>query len=79
MTVDPADIAAMREQGDLKDFLLALTGRAPAIPEPAAAEPAPPPYTIPRPGAWPIGTAATGPTPGCPCTDCNRNHEGEAR
>jgi hypothetical protein len=70
--VDPADIAAMREQGDLKDFLLGLTGRAPAIPKQAEpAEDDKPLYHIPRKGAWPCGTAASGPTPP-PCTDCQK-------
>jgi hypothetical protein len=69
MAIDPADIAAMREQGDLKDYLLSLTGRAPAKPKPAAAEPAGPSYHIRRPGAWPCGTAASGPTPR-PCGNC---------
>lgn len=68
---DPADLAAMREEGDLLPYLISLTGRTPSKPKrPAQAEPSPPPYTIPRPGAWPVGTAATGPTPGCPCPDC---------
>jgi hypothetical protein len=67
MTVDPADIAALREQGDLKDYLLSLAGRTPTKPKPAVAEPTGPGYHIARPGAWPCGTAATGPTPP-PCT-----------
>lgn len=63
------DIAAMREDGDLLPYLLSLTGRIPAQPKPAVAKPAKPSYHIPRPGAWPCGTAATGPTPS-PCSDC---------
>jgi hypothetical protein len=65
MDVDPRDIVAMREQGDLKAYLLSLAGRTPT-PEPETAEPG---YHIPRKGAWPCGTAATGPTP-APCNDC---------
>lgn len=74
MTIDPADIAAMREQGDLKDFLLSLTGRKPK-PEPTAQAPAEPAYEIAHPGGWPIGTTATGPTPThgrCTCIQCEQ-------
>lgn len=67
MEPEVADIVAMREQGDLKAYLLSLGGRTPT-PE-RDTEPAKPPYHIPRPGAWPCGTAATGPTPP-PCGDC---------
>lgn len=68
---DPADLAAMREEGDLLPYLISLTGRTPTKPKPAEPEPADerPKYHIPRPGAWPCGTAATGPTPR-PCNDC---------
>ncbi|MDX3230562.1 hypothetical protein [Streptomyces sp. ME19-01-6] len=62
----------MREQGDLKEFLLGLTGKAPAKP-PAAEKPDVVHYTIPRPGAWPVGTAASGPVPAvCDCPNCRR-------
>jgi hypothetical protein len=68
---DPADLAAMREEGDLLPYLISLTGRTPAKPKSAEPEPAAEPsYHIPRPGAWPCGTAATGPTPK-PCTTCD--------
>jgi hypothetical protein len=63
----PADIAAMREQGDLEAYLRALTGRVPKQPKPAEAEPKPPTYHIPRKGAWPCGTAPSGLTPP-PCS-----------
>jgi len=66
---EPADIAAMREQGDLEAYLRALTGRVPKQPEPAEPDPKPPSYHIPRKGTWPCGTAASGPTPP-PCTEC---------
>jgi hypothetical protein len=64
------DIAAIKADGDLKNYLLALAGRTPkAPPKPAAAELEKPKYHIPRKGAWPCGTAPSGPTPK-PCTDC---------
>jgi hypothetical protein len=68
MHVDPADIVVMREQGDLKAYLLSLGGRTPTVPK-QASEPAEPAYHIPRKGAWPCGTAASGPTPP-PCGNC---------
>jgi hypothetical protein len=67
MDVDTADIVAMRQQGDLKAYLLSLASRTPA-PAPAE-ETSRPGYHIRRPGAWPCGTAATGPTPP-PCGSC---------
>lgn len=63
------DLAVMREQGDLLPYLISLTGRAPAQLKPDDAPPAAPSYHIERPGAWPCGTAATGPTP-LPCNNC---------
>lgn len=63
---EPADIAAMREDGDLEAYLRALTGRTPAKPKPAPAERKKPAFHIARPGAWPCGTAPSGPTP-APC------------
>lgn len=63
------DVAVMREQGDLKDYLLSLAGLPLAKPKPAITEPAAPTYHIPRKGAWPCGSAATGPTPP-PCNSC---------
>ncbi|HEY6117672.1 MAG TPA: hypothetical protein VI172_17090 [Candidatus Dormibacteraeota bacterium] len=68
MDIDSADIVAMREQGDLKAYLLSLAGRTPTS-APAATGPAELGYHIPRKGAWPCGTAASGPTP-TPCDDC---------
>lgn len=69
MTADEADVAAMREQGDLIDYIKSLTGR---VPKQRSTEPADetPCYHIRRPGAWPCGTAATGPSPGPSCPDC---------
>jgi hypothetical protein len=75
MNIDAADIAALREQGDLKDYLLSLTGRAPkSKPAPLAAVPDPA-YRITHVGGWPLGTAATGPTPPpdqCSCAKCKQ-------
>ncbi|GAA1431732.1 hypothetical protein GCM10009601_51310 [Streptomyces thermospinosisporus] len=65
----PEDLAAMREEGDLVRYLLSLVGRTQTKPDTTSSEPAKPDYHIRRPGAWPCGTAATGPTPP-PCTDC---------
>ncbi|MEU1663627.1 hypothetical protein ABZ547_08425 [Streptomyces sparsogenes] len=61
----------MREQGDLKAFLLTLAGQAVTEPE-APAEDEQSKYHIARPGAWPCGTAASGPTPGPCCPDCQQ-------
>ena len=65
---DAEDVAAMREQGDFRTFLDQITGRASAKPKPAEPEAEPPAYHIPRKGAWPGGTAPSGPTPP-PCDD----------
>ena len=89
MKPDIEDIAVMREQGDLKDYLLSLIGtEAPAKPKPALAAVPSPGYRIDHPGGWPLGTAATGPTPPpdvCTCAKCGGNpasrdqhREGEA-
>lgn len=74
------DIAALKSDGDLKDYFLTLIGRAPTAPKATRPEPAKPSYHIPRPGAWPCGTAATGPTPK-PCNDCQEGttHEHPTR
>jgi hypothetical protein len=74
------DVAAMREQGDLKDYLLSLIA---ATPAPTSAKPKPtlaavpdPGYRIAHVGGWPLGTAATGPTPPpgvCTCAKCGGN------
>lgn len=71
--VDPADIAVMRAEGDLVEFLMSLTGKAPAKPKPTPVEDDTPAYHIARPGAWPCGTAPTGPSPGPHCPDCRPN------
>ena len=46
----------------------ALAGKQITQPEPPP-EDDKPLYHIPRPGAWPCGTAASGPTPP-PCSEC---------
>ncbi|MFE9850275.1 hypothetical protein ACFYPN_15895 [Streptomyces sp. NPDC005576] len=64
------DITEAREQGDLTALLLMAAGLTPKAPRPRqAAEPEPICFHIRRPGAWPCGTAATGPTPQ-PCNEC---------
>lgn len=67
MSTDKDDIAALREQGDLVDYIKSLTGRPPK--QRTSSEPETPCYHIRRPGAWPCGTAVTGPTPQ-PCDEC---------
>ncbi|WP_327160500.1 hypothetical protein [Streptomyces zaomyceticus] len=69
----PEDIAAARQdgQGDLKRLLLLAAGISPSMPKQrTSSEPEAPCYHIARPGAWPCGTAATGPMPGPSCPDC---------
>lgn len=64
--ISPEDIAELRKDPDsFRDYLRHITGRAVESPATANAEPAVevPSYHIPRKGAWPCGTAATGPTP----------------
>lgn len=65
----PEDIAEARKQGDVKALLLLAAGITPAVPK-QRAEPDAPCYHIARPGAWPCGTAATGPMPGPSCPEC---------
>ncbi|MEV1097464.1 hypothetical protein AB0I87_18580 [Streptomyces sp. NPDC049952] len=63
------DIVAAREQGDLAALLLMAAGVTPTVPKQQQAEPEKPCYHIRHQGAWPCGTAATGPTP-APCSEC---------
>ena len=63
------DLAAVREEGSLVALFTALAGKQIAEPEPPDEGDAEPLYHIPRKGAWPCGTAPSGPTPK-PCTDC---------
>ncbi|QQM45125.1 hypothetical protein [Streptomyces liliifuscus] len=66
----------MRKQGDLGDYLRSVIASTPppAKPKPAPLVAAPDPgYRIAHAGGWPIGTAATGPTPThgrCTCQLC---------
>jgi hypothetical protein len=69
MSVDPDDVAALRKDDDLVDYLLSLTVSAPQEPQSVSTAPAEPDYHIPHKGAWPCGTAPSGPTPR-PCNDC---------
>lgn len=58
MTAGPEDIAAMRADGDLLDFVRSLAaGTAPKKP-PADEPPDDIEISISRPGAWPTGTHA---------------------
>jgi hypothetical protein len=63
------DLAAIRDEGSLVALFTQLAGK--TLPPPVEAEPEneTPAYHIPRPGAWPCGTAASGPTPP-PCGNC---------
>lgn len=70
------DIAAIKADGDLKGYLLSLAGRAPAKPKPTLTAVASPGYRIAHVGGWPLGTAASGPTPPadvCTCAKCGGN------
>jgi hypothetical protein len=69
------DIAALRADGDLEDYFRSLIGR-PAKPKPTLAAVPDPGYRIAHVGGWPLGTAATGPTPPpdvCTCAKCGGN------
>jgi hypothetical protein len=72
------DIAAMRKQGDLGEYLRSVIAGVPVAPKPqpvAAPQPAAPAYEIAHRGGWPIGTAASGPTPThgrCSCIKCDQ-------
>ena len=75
--LDAEDIAALRADGDLEGYLRSLIGR-PAAPErkPALSAVPTPGYRIAHVGGWPLGTAATGPTPPadtCTCAQCGGN------
>lgn len=60
MSAAPEDIAAMRADGDLLDYIRSLTGRPP---QQRVASKSEPPPIIPRAclGAWPDGTSSPGP------------------
>lgn len=69
MDITPEDIAALRQQGDLRAYIDALTGRTskPEV-EQVIEEPFVPGPRH-RPGAWPAGTRPSGPNTCHP--DCN--------
>lgn len=72
------DIAVLRKQGDFRAYLRQVTGRpAEPAPAPATLTAVPDPgYRIAHTGGWPLGTAATGPTPPpdrCTCARCGGN------
>lgn len=70
--ISPEDIAAMRAQGDFRDFLRSLKAAEAAQPAPLAAVPEPA-YRITHTGGWPLGATASGPTPPpdvCTCAKC---------
>lgn len=76
--LSPEDIAAMRKQGDLSDYLRSVIASVPAPAKPRPALTAVPAagYRIAHTGGWPLGTAATGPTPppdACTCARCSHN------
>lgn len=64
----PDDLAAIRQEGSLVDLFTALVGKQITQPDPEP-EDDKPVYHTPRQGAWPCGTAASGPTP-APCGEC---------
>lgn len=76
----PEDIAAMRADGSLIDYLKYLTSQVPR-PDVKPVKPALTVvpdfgYRIAHTGGWPLGTAATGPTPPpdqCTCAKCGGN------
>lgn len=76
------DIAAMRADGSLMDYLKFLTSQAARpVPKPrpvsaSLAVVSEPVYRIAHPGGWPLGTAVSGPTPPpdvCTCARCGSN------
>jgi len=85
MNPEIEDIAVMRQQGDLKNYLLGLVN---AVQRPETAKPKPtlaavpsPGYRIAHTGGWPLGTAVTGPTPPadqCTCARCGGNPNSRA-
>ena len=71
--LDAEDLAAVRGEGSLVALFTALAGRQIADPELDVVVEDKSKYHIPRKGAWPCGTAPSGPTPP-PCTDCQDGH-----
>ncbi|MBD0743520.1 hypothetical protein [Streptomyces sp. CBMA152] len=75
--ISAEDVAAIKAQGDFDALLAQISGRATAKPAPAQpTEDQPAPYRITHVGGWPLGTAASGPTPPpdvCTCAKCGGN------
>lgn len=73
------EIAELRKDPDsFRDYLRHITGRKVTAPEskPALTAVPAPAYRITHPGGWPLGTAASGPTPPpdrCTCAKCGGN------
>ncbi|MFJ4932358.1 hypothetical protein ACIP8U_00605 [Streptomyces pseudovenezuelae] len=71
------DVTALRKQGDLRAYLRQAAAHAAAeAPQPALTAVPSPGYRIAHTGGWPLGTAATGPTPPsdqCTCARCGGN------
>ncbi|MFJ9012291.1 hypothetical protein [Streptomyces canus] len=71
------DVIALRKQGDLRAYLRQAAERAAAeAPKPALTAVPAPAYRIAHTGGWPLGTAASGPTPPpdvCTCARCGGN------
>lgn len=72
------DVAEMRRQGDFRAYLTQLADRTvEAQPTKPTLTAVPTPgYRIAHVGGWPLGTAASGPTPppdACTCAKCGGN------
>jgi len=70
------DVAALRKQGDFRAFLSAAAGRPAPEQKPTLSAVPTPGYRIAHVGGWPLGTAASGPTPPadtCTCAQCGGN------
>lgn len=79
------DIAELRKDPDsFRDYLRHITGRTVTAPQGESTETAAVPdpgYRIAHTGGWPLGTAATGPTPPpdvCTCVKCGGNPNSSA-
>lgn len=69
------DLEAVIKEGSLVDLFTQLAGKPLAKPAATAVEDEPPCYHIRRPGAWPCGTAPSGPSPGPSCPECQTRKE----
>ena len=77
------DVAELRKDpASFRDYLRYITGRqVDDVPKPTLAAVPAPAYRIAHVGGWPLGTAATGPTPPpdvCTCAKCGGNPAGTA-